>query len=347
VVIDKRDIGTGSTSATTAMIQYEIDEPLHKLIHRIGKAPAVDSFKAGVAAIDKLESIVVKIQSTCGFERKQSIYVASKSDDATWLKDEYHCRKENGLKVEWIDCFLLKNKFQMEGHGAILSKTGANLDAYYFTHDLIRYSLNNYSLQVFDHTEIINVDYNQNGCTAFTDSGFHIDCHTVVHASGYESRNVLKNEKIKLLSTYACVSEPLHELPALFQKAIIWNTDDPYLYLRSTIDGRILVGGADEDFRNPERRDSLIAKKEHNLWIKAANLIPDLRIIPDHAWAGTFGKTPDALPYIGRHADFPNAFFVLGFGGNGITFSLLGMKMLSDELAGIQNKFLEYFKFGR
>jgi glycine/D-amino acid oxidase-like deaminating enzyme len=36
---------------------------------------------------------------------------------------------------------------------------------------------------------------------------------------------------------------------------------------------------------------------------------------------GYFGETKDGLPYIGKHPNFPSAYFVLGF-GNGITFSI-------------------------
>src|SRR5687768_3327994 len=48
VLIDKRDIAMGSTAATTAMIQYEIDKPLYKLIDVVGEQAAVDSYRAGV-----------------------------------------------------------------------------------------------------------------------------------------------------------------------------------------------------------------------------------------------------------------------------------------------------------
>jgi glycine/D-amino acid oxidase-like deaminating enzyme len=58
ILIDKRDIAMGSTSATTAMIQYEIDEPLYSLKKKAGKNAAVDSYREGVLAIDKLQSII-------------------------------------------------------------------------------------------------------------------------------------------------------------------------------------------------------------------------------------------------------------------------------------------------
>lgn len=41
LLIDKRDICTGSTSASTALLQYEIDVPLRELIKKVGPATAM------------------------------------------------------------------------------------------------------------------------------------------------------------------------------------------------------------------------------------------------------------------------------------------------------------------
>lgn len=43
-VMDKRDVASGSTSASTAMLQYEIDTPLTELIAKMGKADAERSY---------------------------------------------------------------------------------------------------------------------------------------------------------------------------------------------------------------------------------------------------------------------------------------------------------------
>src|SRR5689334_13130658 len=37
VVVDQRHIGMGSTVASTALLQYEIDVPLHELIDKVGE----------------------------------------------------------------------------------------------------------------------------------------------------------------------------------------------------------------------------------------------------------------------------------------------------------------------
>src|SRR5688572_15752396 len=44
VLVDRRHIGMGSTAASTALLQYEIDTPLHKLIDKVGEKNAVKSY---------------------------------------------------------------------------------------------------------------------------------------------------------------------------------------------------------------------------------------------------------------------------------------------------------------
>src|SRR5690606_35440260 len=46
LLIDKREICNGSTSATTSMLLYKIDVPLHDLSELIGKDGAVASYRA-------------------------------------------------------------------------------------------------------------------------------------------------------------------------------------------------------------------------------------------------------------------------------------------------------------
>jgi glycine/D-amino acid oxidase-like deaminating enzyme len=347
VLIDKRDIGMGSTSATTAMLQYEIDEPLHSLINTVGENAAVDSYREGIVAIDTLQKIIATVRAECGFEKKRSLYVASSEKDVDWLEKEYVSRKKYELQVAWLTQSQVKKQFGLISKGAILSKAGASLDAYKLAHALLAYSIKKYGLRVYDHVSAESVEYAANSNTVITDSQQAITCKHIVYASGYETQQVLKKKIVSLISTYAFVSEPLVSIPAALRNTLIWNTDDPYLYVRSTDDNRILVGGGDEGFKNAFRRDRLIDKKETFLLESVQKLIPALKLIPDFTWAGTFGVTPDALPYMGAHPDYPNSFFVLGFGGNGITFSVMGMRVLSDAIAGRHNKFLEYYRFNR
>ncbi len=60
VLLDKRDVGTGSTASCTGLLQYEIDTPLHELVDCIGHEKAVRSYLLCLGAIDKLEPLFPK-----------------------------------------------------------------------------------------------------------------------------------------------------------------------------------------------------------------------------------------------------------------------------------------------
>jgi glycine/D-amino acid oxidase-like deaminating enzyme len=347
VLIDKNDVCLGSTAATTAILQYELDEPLHSLIDKVGEDAAVDTYRCGVTMINWLNDLVHSMGFDCGFEMKNSVYFARKEEDVDWLHKEFDCRRKYGLGVSWISGSQLLKQYFVDGKGAIVSDKAATVDAYALTHELLHYSVTHCGLRVFDHTPMAEMEYKNHRPIIFTDTDCKISCSTVVYATGYESEQYLPQPVAKLVSTYALVSEPLKVIPPSIHTSVFWDTAKPYFYMRTTTDGRLLVGGADEPFTNPMLRDQLMDRKDEELMELFRVTLPDMAMTADFSWAGTFGLTRDSMPYIGVHPDRLNSFFVLAYGGNGITFSLMAMKMLSDALAGRVNRFCNYFKFNR
>ncbi|MDN4028265.1 NAD(P)/FAD-dependent oxidoreductase [Chryseobacterium gambrini] len=347
ILIDKREICNGSTSATTSMLQYEIDVPLYELIEKIGKKGAVASYKACSDSIDKLEKLTDEIKSDSGFKRKKSLYFASKKKDAVWLKKEYEARKNAGFKVKWLESDEVSKQFGFENtFGGIVSEQGASIDAFKFAHELFKVNVKK-GLQIFDKTEMTDVEYFKGYNLITVDSGFQIRAKKIIYCIGYESKNLIKEHFVNLKSTYAIVSEIDKKKFKNISNTLVWNTDEPYMYMRTTDDGRMLIGGGDEDFYDAKKRDSLLNKKEKEILKTLKKIKPDYHFYTDFVWAGTFGETKDGLPYIGEHKDFKNSYFVLGFGGNGITFSVTGMEMVSRFMKGKKHLLSKYFQFGR
>jgi glycine/D-amino acid oxidase-like deaminating enzyme len=136
-------------------------------------------------------------------------------------------------------------------------------------------------------------------------------------------------------------------MPSTFKNAIFWDTSSPYLYFRATQDNRIIAGGGDELFKDAKKRDKLLPKKEQYLLRHFNKKFPKIDFKPDYSWAGTFGETKDALPYFGKSDLTQNEHYVLGFGGNGITFSVMAMNSILDSINNKENKDLDYYRFGR
>ncbi|WP_395972742.1 NAD(P)/FAD-dependent oxidoreductase [Chryseobacterium cucumeris] len=347
ILIDKRELCNGSTSATTSMLQYEIDIPLYELIDQIGKKGAVLSYKACSDAIDTLEKITKTIRSKAGFKRKKSLYYVSKKKDLEWLTKEYEARKAAGFEVKWLSAGRVLEQFGFENtYGGILSKQGASIDAFQFAHELFMHNAKK-GLKVFDKTEMVKVEERKGFNLVTTDSGFQIKAKKMIYCIGYESKNLIKENFVNLKSTYAAVSEIDKDKFKNISSTLVWNTDTPYLYMRTTDDGRLLIGGEDEDFYNAEKRDAILDQKGQKIIKTLKKIKPDYHFYTDFVWAGTFGETKDGLPYISEHKKFKNSYFVLGFGGNGITFSVAGMEMTSLFMKGKKHPLSRYFKFGR
>ncbi len=347
VVVDRREVGHGSTSATTSMLQYEIDVPLYQLIEQIGEQGAVASYWACFDSINKLEALARQVKSAGNFKKKKSLYFAAYKKDIAGLKQEFEARKKYGFPVKWLESKEIEKRYQLKNtFGGILSGQGASIDAFCLVHDLLRYNQKK-GLQVFDKTELVEVTYGSNGIKAVTAYGNTIRAKKIIYCTGFESVELIKDNFVDLLSTYAIVGEQAKGKPPYLKDVLVWNTAGPYIYMRTTDDHRLLIGGEDDEFVNPKKRDELLGQKAEKLKKQLTKILPEHDFRTDFVWAGTFGQTKDGLPYIGKHPKFLNSYFVLGFGGNGITFSVIGMEMVAAMLKGKKHELSPYFSFRR
>lgn len=74
-------------------------------------------------------------------------------------------------------------------------------------------------------------------------------------------------------------------------------------------------------------------------------LFPRINLDVSYPWAGTFGETKDGLAYIGQTPEFPHAYFAFGYGGTGITFSVIAAKIITDLYLGRPNPDADIFWF--
>jgi glycine/D-amino acid oxidase-like deaminating enzyme len=344
-IVDRRHVGMGSTVASTALLQYEIDTPMHLLAKMVGLNNAVKAYELLRQSIYDIEKIGREVASQSEFAFKPSFQYASYKKDTGPLYEEYELRKQHGFDVEWLEASTIKKMFGIKVEGGILSADAAEADAYALTNDILHY-LNQRDVPVYDQTTVTDIKHGRNGITLKTATGHNIRCKKLVMASGYESQNYIPFPVCKLHSTYSIVSES-NGGSSWFEDAMIWETARPYLYIRSTFDNRILVGGADDPWYDPKRRDAALPKKAKLLKQKFNRLMPHIPFDTDFMWAGTFAETKDGLPFIGSIKQRPDTFFALGFGGNGITFSMVAAEILRDKLRGIKNEHEAIFQFGR
>ena len=89
-------------------------------------------------------------------------------------------------------------------------------------------------------------------------------------------------------------------------------------------------------------------RKVERLCKRARHLMPNQDVEPAFAWAGTFAETADGLPFFGAHAQHgPRVLFAMAYGGNGITYSLIGAELLREAILGRTHPCARLFSFDR
>lgn len=347
VVLERGEVAHGSTSASTCLLQYELDEPLHRLSARFGTDFAVRSYRRCRYALGALERLVRRLRIDCAFERKPSLLLASSPRHVGRLRHEYEARAAADFAVEWWPRRRLAAESTLPHRAAIMSRDGAQCDAYRLTYGLLG-AAQAKGARVFERTLVSRRRHRPHGVELRTSRGPTVRARTLVMATGYEADLFLPDRVTALRSTYAVVSEPVPGFAGWpLAGCLIWETARPYIYLRTTADGRCLIGGYDESFQNPVARDRLLPAKTAALKRRFRQLFPRIPFEVSSAWAGTFADTVTGLPFIGPHARLPHTWLALGYGGNGITFSLIAAEIIRAALLGRPDPDAALFDFNR
>jgi glycine/D-amino acid oxidase-like deaminating enzyme len=345
-VFDRRHVGMGSTAASTAFLQYEIDTPLTDLCRYVGEKNAVKSYALCREAIYAISDICKKLKPEFGFHFRPSTQYASFKTHYNKLLQEYKLRLQHGFNVEWMEPSDLKKTFGFEASGAIFSEDGGEVDAYLLTHALLK-DFEKSGHTVYNNTPILDIEYLKHGVTLHAHHGLKIEAKKLVIACGYESLQYIPQKIADIYSTYALVSEPISDRYTWHRSSLVWETATPYLYFRVVDGSRILVGGRDDPYHLPHIPPSHIKRKTEQLSQAFLKKMPHIPLRPDFSWAGAFAVTKDGLPYIGIIPERPHTYFALGFGGNGITFSIVAADTIHDMIMGKKNENAQLFRFNR
>ena len=108
-----------------------------------------------------------------------------------------------------------------------------------------------------------------------------------------------------------------------------------------------MIGGEDTADPGDHENKTLLATKAARLAKRSEMLFPGTAFRSFCTWACAFAETQDGLLYIGPPPGNERIYFALGYGGNGITFSMIAARLLTDLFLGRANKDAAVFRFGR
>jgi glycine/D-amino acid oxidase-like deaminating enzyme len=332
-VFDHRGPVKGSTPASTALLQFDIDQPLIHLAQKVGQERAVRAYWRSATAVDFLRGRIADLGLRCGFRERESVYLPGNVLNMTELKREALMRAKFGLRSRFIGADEVRRMTGIEKPGAILSSGGGEVDPAALVAGLWRSAISR-GARIYAPTEVVDVDPGRTHVTLTTGDGHAVRAKHSVFATGYELVKLVKLRGHKVISTWAMATAP--QPGRLWpSRCLIWEAADPYLYLRTTLDGRVIAGGEDEAFSDDKKRDALIPKKIAAIRRKLEKLLPALNTKPEFTWAGCFGASATGLPAIGAIPGAKRCYAVLSYGGNGITFSAIAAQVIQRAILGL------------
>jgi glycine/D-amino acid oxidase-like deaminating enzyme len=331
VVLDRRGPATGSTHASTAMLQFEIDTPLTALCDQIGVRKAERAWRMSYLATQRLVRLVQQEQIACDLERRDSLYLTGGSLGWRGMKQEAMARNRAGLTCEYLTGKTLAARFGVARTGAIHSARSAIADPVALTLGLL-HKARRRGARVFVSVDVRDVMSTKHG--VMLDAGAHfVEARHAVFCTGYEVIPGLMRPGSKITSSWAAATAPGTAYPEWLNHTLVWEAAEPYLYMRTDGKGRLIVGGEDANMDSPVYRAETLTAKARRLGVKTKQL---LNIAPEwkHVWAGAFGESVDGLPTIGEVPGLKRCFAVMGFGGNGTIYALIAAQMMPALLKG-------------
>ncbi|MBN9586994.1 MAG: FAD-binding oxidoreductase [Afipia sp.] len=345
-VIDRQRPGFGSTTASTAMLLWEIDRSLTELTDLYGFERAANIYRRSEAAVGGLMQLVAARGLVCGMSPRHSLYLAAGESGPRELRAEHDLRARVGLPGELLDHPALLREFGIHREAAIVSPGSSDADPVLLSHALLAEAVRQ-DAKLFD-AHAIGYDSSSDAVIVVLDEGHVIEAKHVVLATGYVMPDILTSDLHKVVSSWAIATPPQQPETIWRDKALIWEASEQYNYLRATPENRIVIGGEDDDtVVEPEARDALMPAKARVLREKLKALWPRAEAMAEFVWSGAFGTTIDGLPLIGPVPGHPRIHAAYGYGGNGITYSYLASRMIAASIAGDRKPWFDDFAIDR
>ena len=350
-LVEAERIAHGSTAASTALLMQESDCDFIELAERFGPRRARRIWQLSRTATRRLIKTLDELQIPCGLSECDSIYFETSPAAARRLRREFDRRRSARLPAgRWLDRAGMLHATGLKAAGGIRTRGNGQVDPYRACLGLAHASLLE-GAALFEHSPVERIDVGRHDATVVTRNG-RLHAEHVVIATGYATPFLKRlAASFRLMNTYVLATRRIsaRERRAIgLDDVMLWDTSRPYYYARWTDDGRLLLGGGDRPYTKGRRRTgtfqprvNLVRRHFEKLWPALAGV--------DHefAWEGLFAATPDGLPYIGEHPDYPRHLFALGYGGNGMTFGFLAAQLLLGQKSGRPAADLALFGFDR
>ena len=343
-------IGAGATAGSAGMLRHGFDASFQESAARHGLRAARHLWQSFRRAALDFAAALRRLEIRCDLAPQDLLHFTRNGNDAARrLKREYQARRDAGLDVSWSPGTAVKRDAAAIADGALRMR-GEVIDPYRACVGLAAAAASRRAA-IFEKSEVRRVRAGRKRVEVKTAAGT-IAAQAVVIASGapIDDLRALRRH-LAPVQDYAVATQPM---PAAVRrevgsrKAAMTDTARPPHLLRWLKDDRLLFCGAAQRPVASRALERTVVQRGNELMYELTTIYPAISgLQPESAWATVHHETPDGLPLVGLHRNFPRHLFALGDGRHGAAFAWLAARLLLRQFQGDPARGDELFGFAR
>ena len=350
VVLEADRLGSGETARSAGLARHDLDASFQETAALHGLRTARHVWQGFRRASLDFAAAGRRLGGKTGLVSQDLLYwTRDGAEAARRLQREYQARREAGVEASWLNARALAAEAAVTGAGAIRSR-GAALDPYRTSLALASAALARRA-GIYERTVARRIRAGRKSVTISTDGGV-VTADAVVIATGAlpDDLHALRRH-FRPRQSCAVVTGVL---PAAARRevghraAALRDTHEPPHVLRWLPQDRLLFSGADRPPFPPRQRDRLLVARANELMYELTTIYPAISgVQPEWAWETIHYGSPDGLPVVGPHRNFPRHLFAVGHGRHGAGVAWLAARVLLRAYLGEPAKGDELFGFAR
>jgi len=332
-VLEQATIGWGASSRNGGMLNPGLKAEMPLVFKRYGQKLGRELWAWSQAAIDHVETMVMREKIDCHFARVGQAFLAAKPShfakleaEMAWFVDELDYRDQRLVSAADLSTELGSTSY----YGAIVDPHAAGLHPAKYVFGLANVA-GRLGAHLVENAEVQQIQGARGNFQVTTTQGVLKTREILIATNGYTTNlaPAIRNGVFPA-GSYIITTEPLVPAlqAALSPKGRMFFDSKHFLnYFRLTPDGRMLFGG-----RHNLSTGLSVAESARLMRKRMVEVFPQLATVRlSHTWTGKLGLTFDLMPHVGCHNGIHYAY---GYAGHGVAVASLVGKEMGEVLAG-------------
>ena len=331
MIAEAQTIGFGTSGGTTAHLNTMMDHPYNELAKNFGEDNARLVATASREAIDLVMKNIKEYNIECDFSEKDGFLFAQEEKQNKELEEIFDASKKTGCQVEYSNTIPVPIDFSK----AVNFKRQAQFHPAKYLYALAK-AFEDAGGVLVQGCRVTGIKENDL-LEVETDRG-NIKAAKLIYATHVPPGVNLLHFRCAPYRSYAMAIKLKDKN---YPDGLAYDMYDPYHYYRTQeVDGQtyLIAGGEDHKTAHEENTEACFTKLES--YLKKYFNIEEIAF----KWSSQYFEPTDGLPYIGHLPGNPeNVFVATGFGGNGMTYSHVAAKTLTDIIVTGKSEFEKLF----